>query len=95
MWGEEQERAFVILKQKLCSGPILRSPDFSLPFRVYCDGSADGTGGILVQEVDGKEHVVAYTSKSLSSREERNFSVTELECLAVLHAIEAFRPYLE
>jgi len=49
----------------------------------------------LVQEEDGKEHVVAYTSKSLSSRVGRNFSATELECLAVLHAIEAFRPNLE
>ena len=95
VWGEEQDRAFVKLKEKLCSDPVLKAPNFDLPFRVYTDGSAEGTGGILVQEIDGQEHPIAYTSRKLSSREEKNFSATELECLAVLHATEAFRPYLE
>lgn len=93
-WGSEQEVAFNELKQRLCTAPVLRSPDFSLPFRVYTDGSADGTGGILAQTFLDGEHVIAYTSKSLKGRE-KNFSATELECLAVLHAVEAFRPYLE
>lgn len=93
-WGSEQEVAFTELKQRLCSAPVLRSPDFSLPFRVYTDGSADGTGEILAQAFSDGEHVIAYTSKSLKGRE-KNFSATELECLAVIHAVETFRPYLE
>jgi len=94
-WGEAEEISFMKLKEKLCSEPVLKNPDFNLPFRVYADGSALGTGGILVQEVEGREHVIAYTSKTLLKREEKNFSATELECLAVLHAIEAFRMYIE
>ena len=95
LWNDEAEMAFIKLKERLCGDPLLYSPDFTKPFRVYTDGSAVGTGGILVQEIDGKERVIAYTSKSLSDREERNFSATELEVLAVLHALEAFRPDLE
>ena len=95
VWTEKHDQAFQDLKQHLCSAPVLRSPDFTRPFKVYTDGSAIGTGGVLVQEVDGTEHVIAYTSKSLTSYEEKNYSATELECLAVLHAINAFRPYLE
>ena len=93
-WGTEQEVAFTELKQRLCSTPVLSSPDFDLPFRVYTDGSAEGTGAVLAQESSDGEHVIAYTSKSLNKREQK-FSATELECLAVLHAVQAFRPYIE
>jgi len=94
-WGPEEEGAFVELKKALCSHPILRSSDFNKPFRMYTDGSASGTGGVLVQEDEGQERVIAYSSRALTSREERNFSATELELLAMKHAFEAFRPYLE
>jgi len=94
-WGEPEERAFIELKERLCSNPILYSPDFSKSFRVYTDASALGTGGILAQEIDGHERVIAYTSRALTATEEKNLSATELEVLAVLHALEAFRPYLE
>ena len=94
MWGEEEDIAFNNLKEKLCTSPVLRTPDFTLPFKVYTDGSSHGTGAILTQEFPDGEHVVAYSSKSLKGRES-SYSATELECLAVLHAVEAFRPYLE
>lgn len=94
IWTDEEEGAFVKLKEFLIKGPVLRSPDFSKKFKVYTDGSAVGTGGILVQEYEDGEHAVAYTSRSLRGRE-KCFSATELECLGVLHALEAFRPYIE
>ena len=93
-WGEEEEIAFNGLKEKLCSSPVLKSPDFTRPFKVYTDGSAVGTGAILTQDFDDGEHVIAYSSRSIKGRE-ANYSATELECLGVLHAVEAFRPYLE
>jgi len=84
------------LKEKLISEPVLHFPDFTLMFRVYTDGSSIGTGGILVQEFPNEgERVIAYTSKVLQTREEQNYSATELECLAVLHALQAFKPYLD
>jgi len=62
---------------------------------MFTVGSSVGTGGVLVQEEDEQERVVAYTSRSLTKREERNISATELELLTVKHALKAFRPYLE
>ncbi|GJT36237.1 putative reverse transcriptase domain-containing protein [Tanacetum coccineum] len=41
-WGEEQETAFQLLKQKLCVGPILALPEGSDDFVVYCDASIKG-----------------------------------------------------
>ncbi|GJT27606.1 putative reverse transcriptase domain-containing protein [Tanacetum coccineum] len=39
VWGEEQEEAFQILKDKLCNAPVLALPDGPEDFIVYCDVS--------------------------------------------------------
>nr|GEX83428.1 reverse transcriptase domain-containing protein [Tanacetum cinerariifolium] len=39
VWGEDQEMAFQILKQKLCDAPILALPEGNDDFVVYCDAS--------------------------------------------------------
>nr|GEV45063.1 retrotransposon protein, putative, Ty3-gypsy subclass [Tanacetum cinerariifolium] len=48
-WGEKQEAAFQLLKQKLCSAPILALPKRSEDFVVYCDASHKGLGVVLMQ----------------------------------------------
>nr|GEV98756.1 putative reverse transcriptase domain-containing protein [Tanacetum cinerariifolium] len=48
-WGEKQEAAFQLLKQKLCSAPILDLPEESKDFVVYCDASHKGLGAVLMQ----------------------------------------------
>ncbi|KAK9751650.1 RNase H-like domain found in reverse transcriptase [Popillia japonica] len=73
---------------------ILSCPDFSREFTIQCDSSDFGIGAVLTQNFDDGERVIAYISKSLS-KQERKFSTTEKECLAVLWAIEKFRPYVE
>ncbi|GJU26528.1 putative reverse transcriptase domain-containing protein [Tanacetum coccineum] len=42
IWGEDQETAFQLLKQKLCEAPILALPEGNDDFVVYCDASHQG-----------------------------------------------------
>lgn len=93
-WSSECEKAFLDLKHKLVTAPVLRCPDFNVPFRIHCDASDFGLGGVLSQETEEGEQVVAYASRSLM-KNERNFTTTEKECLAILYSIEKFRPYIE
>lgn len=90
LWSEDCEVAFQTIKEKLTSAPVLACPDFDKVFDLYCDASNVGLGAVLSQE--GK--VIAYASRSLT-KQERKFFPTELECLAVLWAIEKFRGYVE
>ena len=58
------------------------------------DASISGVGAVLMQyKEDQKLHPVAYASRSLSAAE-RNYSITELETLAVVWALSSFHPYL-
>ncbi|GJV56516.1 putative reverse transcriptase domain-containing protein [Tanacetum coccineum] len=69
-WGDKQEAAFQLLKQKLCSAPILALPEGSKDFIAYCDASKKGLGTVLMQRENDflcitpaliwKENVVAY-----------------------------------
>nr|GEV87587.1 hypothetical protein [Tanacetum cinerariifolium] len=57
-WGEKKENAFQLIKQKLCSAPILALPKGSKDFVVYCDASHKGLGVVLMQR-ENKANVVA------------------------------------
>lgn len=93
-WGEEEERAFRTLKQTLVSAPVLACPDFSRRFILQTDASKQGLGAVLTQEFEDGERVIAYASRTLNQAE-RNYSATELECLAVVWGIRRMRDYLE
>ncbi|GKF87910.1 putative reverse transcriptase domain-containing protein, partial [Tanacetum coccineum] len=56
VWGDKQEAALQLLKQKLCSAPILALPEGRKDFIVYCDASIKGLGAVLMQ----REKVIAY-----------------------------------
>ncbi|GJZ45749.1 putative reverse transcriptase domain-containing protein [Tanacetum coccineum] len=49
VWGDKQEAAFQLLKQKLCSAPIIALPKGSEDFIAYCDTSKKGLGAVLMQ----------------------------------------------
>ncbi|CAM9711188.1 unnamed protein product, partial [Heterosigma akashiwo] len=92
-WTTECQEAFVTLKKALSSYPILRLPDWTLPFEVQTDASKLGVGAVLLQERDGVKCVVAYASR-LNSAAQRNYSVYDLELSAVHFALAKFKEYL-
>ena len=93
-WSAESQQAFELLKEALISYPILRLPDFERPFILHTDASHIALGAILAQiDADGREYVTQYASKLLKN-EERNYGISELECLAIIWAIHLFRVYL-
>jgi hypothetical protein len=92
-WSDAQEAAFVTLKRLLVSKPILRLPDVSRPFVLRTDASDTGLGAVLLQLHDGELFPVCYASKKLS-HSERNYSVIERECLAVVWGVKRFMVYL-
>ena len=89
IWTEECQRGFQRLKDLLSQAPVLCYPSLTKDFELQTDASSVGLGVVLEQ--DG--HVVEYASRSLTHAE-RQYSVIERECLAVLYAVKQFRHYL-
>ena len=92
-WGESQETAFQTLKDRLVKAPILHLPDLHKPFILRTDASDVGIAAVLLQEHSGGKFPVAYASKKLSKCQ-RNYSVIERECLAIVWAVQRYEPYL-
>ncbi|GKC50977.1 putative reverse transcriptase domain-containing protein, partial [Tanacetum coccineum] len=88
-WGGEEEESFQLLKQKLCSAPILALLEGTEDFVMYCDASLKGFGSILMQ----REKVIAYASRQLKLHEE-NYTTHDLELGAVVFALRLWRHYL-
>nr|GEU46417.1 putative reverse transcriptase domain-containing protein [Tanacetum cinerariifolium] len=78
-WGEKEENAFQLIKQKLCNAPILALPKGRKDFMVYCDASHKGLGVILMQRE--KVH-------------EQNCTTHDLELGSVVFALKIWRHYL-
>ncbi|GJR64114.1 putative reverse transcriptase domain-containing protein [Tanacetum coccineum] len=88
-WGDKQETAFQLLKQKLCSALILALPEGSEDFITYCDASKKGLGAVLMQ----KEKVIAYASRQLKIRE-KNYTTHDLELGVIVFTLKIWRHYL-
>ncbi|GJY91934.1 putative reverse transcriptase domain-containing protein [Tanacetum coccineum] len=79
IWGEDQESAFQLLKQKLCAAPILALPEGNDDFVAYYDASHQGLGAVLMQ----REKDIAYASRQLKPHEEK-FTTHDLELGAIV-----------
>ncbi|GJX76749.1 putative reverse transcriptase domain-containing protein [Tanacetum coccineum] len=89
VWGDKQEAAFQLLKQKLCIAPILALPEGSEDFIAYCDISKKSLGAVLMQ----REKVISYASCQLKIYE-KNYTTHDLELGAVVFALKIWRHYL-
>jgi hypothetical protein len=82
-----------LIKYRLVTYPVLAFPQFEHPFKLATDASDIGLGAVLFQEYGGREHVVAYASRSL-----RPLKRTTLQQrgkhLALVWATKVFGPCL-
>ncbi|GKA48920.1 putative reverse transcriptase domain-containing protein [Tanacetum coccineum] len=88
-WSNKTEAASQLIKQKLCSAPILALPKRNEDFIAYCDASIKGLGAVLMQ----REKVIAYASRQLKIHE-KNYTTHDLELGAVVFALKIWRHYL-
>nr|GFA20801.1 putative reverse transcriptase domain-containing protein [Tanacetum cinerariifolium] len=88
-WGDKQEAAFQLLKQKLCSALIYALPEGCKDFIVYCDASNKGLGAVLMQ----RKKVNSYASCQLKIHE-KNYTTHDLELRPVVFALKIWRHYL-
>jgi hypothetical protein len=94
-WSEQCETAFQRLKQGFVTTPVLHSYDWEKPPVVETDASDWSSGGILLQaDEDGELQPVAYFSAKHNTVE-CNYDIYDKELLAIIKALEEWRPELE
>ena len=79
-WGEEQEKAWLTLKKRLSSAPVLSHNDGEAPLEITVDASLFGLGAVLQVSINEVWKPVTYISRKLDPAEE-NYHANELEAL--------------
>lgn len=93
LWTKHQTEAFTILKNQICSEPILQYPDFSKKFILTTDASNTAIGAVLSQNHSGHDLPISFCSRVLNAAE-MNYATVEKELLAIVYSVNYFRPYL-
>ncbi|GFX18695.1 retrovirus-related Pol polyprotein from transposon opus [Trichonephila clavipes] len=73
---------------KYAEAPVSQLPNFTEQFNLFTDASGVGIGAVLNQN----HRPIAFASRTLN-KAERNYTVTERECLAVIWALNKFKTY--
>ena len=90
-WTDKCQDAFDTLKNSLTSPPVLGYADMNKPFVLSTDASGAAIGYILGQvDETGREQAIAFGGRALHP-DEKKWTVTELECLAVIAGMEAYK----
>ncbi|GFT03298.1 retrovirus-related Pol polyprotein from transposon 17.6 [Trichonephila clavipes] len=87
-WSKGAQDSFDKIKRTLTEAPVLQLPNFSEQFNLFTDASGVGIGAVLQQN----QKPIAFASRTLN-KAERNYTVTERECLAVIWALNKFKTY--
>ncbi|VDO88399.1 unnamed protein product, partial [Haemonchus placei] len=88
-WTDQQESAFITLRDALIQRPILGFPNYEKPFHIFTDASAVAQAGALMQEFEESQkrfYAVAYCSRTLSDTE-RRWPAVQIELGAIIYAL--------
>ena len=88
-WTSSATRAFEEIKRKITEGPVLQIPNFDKVFKIACDASNVGIGGVLSQ----KGHPIAFFSEKLSDVKKK-YSSYDLELYAIVQSLCHWRHHL-
>ena len=93
-WTEQHQAGFELLKERLCTAPVLAYPRRDRKSIVDCDASDIAAGAVLLQvDEANNEHVIQYISCTFNDTQQR-WPTVEREAYAIVWAITTFRPYL-
>ena len=97
IWTEQCQESFDTLKETLATAPMLPYPskDEGHTMVLHTDASLDAIGAILAQrDPEGNERVLQYFSEALPE-DMKNYTVSEIECFAIVRAVLTFQHYLQ
>ena len=92
-WTSVHQASFEALRASLSAECLRSHYDPTVPLELYTDCSDFAMGAVLSQKIDGEDRVIAFFSRSLKAAE-RNYSVYQKECLAIVSSIVYFHQYL-
>jgi hypothetical protein len=92
-WGTKEQEAFDMLKEELCTAPVLQLANPKLPYVIHCDASGFAVGGCLMQDQGQGLQPVSYISAKMKPAETR-YAPHEQELLALVYACKRWRHYL-
>ena len=93
IWNDACQTAFTEIKKRLSTTPILRGPNWALPFHISSDASDTAIGAVLGQQDGQALYAIYYISKNLAPAE-LNYTITEKEFLAIVYSINKSRHYI-
>jgi len=93
IWTENCQEALDTFKRELVTVPILRGPNWALPFHIHTDDSNKAIGAALGKIDEKLPYPIYFISKNLS-KEKLNYTVTEKELLVVVHSLNKFKHYI-
>ena len=88
LWTDSQQQAFLEIKQKMTTAPVLAMPNFAAPFVLEADASGLGIGAVLMQ--NGQP--ISFMSKAIGSKAAA-YSTYDKEALAIIEALKKWRHY--
>ena len=93
-WGEKEQQAFNLLKQRITSSPTLAHPRMDKQFELEVDASGSTMGTVLLQrQPDGTKKPINFMSKTFNQAQ-RNYDIFDREFLAMIWGLQHSHPLL-